>query len=335
MFEKRVIVLKDETALKDVFVPERILHREGQKQTLGNCLTPVTINRSARNVFLHGPCGTGKTLLVNWTLKELESHSSACTAYVNCWKHNTTHACVKEILAGLDVHVSYRQSTDGLLDLLEKESTKKRIVICLDEVDALEDTAFLYNLSRADIGLVMISNDAFALADVDQRIKSSLNPEGIEFPAYTTEEVYDILFDRAKNAFVPGSIKPESVKAAARLCNGDARIGLETLRRAGLMVEDKEKQKIDTKDVSESFKSTQNVRKTQALKSLNEHEKALYLILEEKKEIDTKDLFEQYKKQVKNPSSQRSYRNYMSHLTRLGLVRSKGKLTGRKFEWLV
>jgi Cdc6-like AAA superfamily ATPase len=92
---------------------------------------------------------------------------------------------------------------------------------------------------------------------------------------------------------------------------------------------------VSSEHVKEAFKKTGNLRKTEALKRLNEHEKTLYLILEANKSMATKALFDEYTTRVKEPATDRSYRNYMNRLVRLGLVKAKGELTGREYEFVV
>ncbi len=332
-FDKRVAVIKDEAALLEVYSPERIEHRDGQKQQLAACLRPVTLNRRPRNAFIYGPCGTGKTLVANYMLKELEQHSSKVRgAYVNCWKRNTTHAALVEILNQLDIYTNYRQAVTDLLRYLEKESARKQVIVCLDEIDALDSAELLYDLSRSGIGVVAVSNDAYALMDIDPRIKSSLSVENIEFPMYSVEEVFEILQQRKPYAFLPGSAPERALKLAARLSGGDARIALETVRRAALLAEDEEREAFNVDDVKKAYTGgTKNFRKTEALKRLNEHEKAIYLALDGNDGLGTKELWDEYNKKVKDPASQRSYRNYCNHLVRLGLVEASGNLTGRRY----
>jgi orc1/cdc6 family replication initiation protein len=333
MFERRAVIIKSEEPLLEAFMPENITGREGQKQALAEALRPVTLGRKPRNVFLYGPCGTGKTLTARWVLDQLEEHSSARTAYVNCWKKSTTHACLAEILEAIDVFSSYRQANSDLLKALEKEAAEKPVVVCLDEVDTLESPELLYDLSRSGIGMVAVSNDAYALVDIDERVRSSVAPESVEFPAYNDEEIFNILQERKKHALVPGAVKETDLRAIARLARGDARIALETLRRAAVIAEDANSDIVKLDHVKKAFSGTRNLRKTEALKRMNEHEKALYLLLEkEKKPVSTLDLWEKYSSAVKEPCSQRSYRNYMSHLVRLGLASAEGELTGRVYK---
>ena len=333
IFDKKATLIRDEQPLVEYFIPENVSHRDGQKQELAECLRPVTVNRKPRNAFLYGPCGTGKTLLVQWMLRELEGHTSrARTAYVNCWKRNTTHAALTEILGQLDIYVNYRQAATDLLKLVEKESSKKQLIVCMDEVDSLETSEILYDLSRSGVGMVLISNEAYALMDMDPRIKSSINAEYLEFPAYTENEILEIVQERAKYGLVPGTLRESEAKMIARLADGDARIAIETLRRTALIAEDKEQERVTAEDVKKAFGSTGLLRKDEAMKKLNEHEKILYSLLAEHKKLGTIALWEKYGKKTDKPASQRSYRNYMSRLTRLGLVKAKGELTGREYE---
>ncbi|MCD4740848.1 AAA family ATPase [archaeon] len=336
MWDYEPHIIKDEKPLLDAFIPEHIVHREGQKQLLASCLKPTLAGHKATNIFIYGPCGTGKTMLTNWTLNELRAHSSkVSSAYVNCWKHNTAHATLTKILHELGVFTTYHQAVHELLAHVEKEIKDTKLIVCLDEVDVLETKDLLYDLSRAGIGLVLISNDPYALMDLDMRIKSSLQPETLEFPAYKTDEILDILLQRKPYAFVGGTIKEKDLKLAARLANGDTRIALETVRRAALNAEEKGEERVSSEHIKEAFKKTGNLRKTEALKRLNNHEKTLYLILKEYKKMPTKDLFNEYTKRIDKPATDRSYRNYMNKLVRLGLVNGKGKLTGRIYEILI
>lgn len=333
MWDYEPKIIKDEKPLLEAFIPEHVVHREGQKQLLASCLKPSLAGRRVIHSFIYGPCGTGKTLLIKWLINELRAHSSKVqSAYVNCWKNNTTHAALTAILNELEVYTTYHQAARDLIAHIEKESQDHALVVCLDEVDVLESKEILYDLSRSGIGLILISNDPYALLDMDPRIKSSLQAEAIEFPAYSTVELFDILAQRKSYAFVGGTVKEKDLKLTARLADGDARIALETLRRAALMAEEQGAKMLSSDHVKEAYKKTGNLRKTEALKRLNMHEKTLYLILEEKKRLPTKALFDEYTKRVDIPATDRSYRNYVNKLVRLGLVKAKGKLTGRVYE---
>src|SRR3989338_1563620 len=183
-YQKEKIVIKNEMPLLEAFVPEEIQHRDGQKQFVAQALQPAIQNMKTRNVFIHGPTGTGKTLLTQWIMNELKQHCDVKTAYVNCWKKNTPHAVLQDVFSQINIFTNYRHSISELMDKLDKFQQDNRLILCLDEVDAMTDDSLLYDLARSKTGLIMISNDQYALMNLDSRIKSSLASETIEFPAY-------------------------------------------------------------------------------------------------------------------------------------------------------
>src|SRR3990170_5473085 len=129
-------IIVNEEALTEAFVPTRLLHREGQIRELERCLSPALKNRSIENIFLMGTSGTGKTTIVKWIL---ENYFEGMSAYVNCWKQRTTHEVLMEILLSLQIPVHGREPTGELTKTLEKAVQKKKIIVCLDEVDRLKD----------------------------------------------------------------------------------------------------------------------------------------------------------------------------------------------------
>lgn len=174
-------VIINEKALTEAFVSTRLLHREGQVRELERCLSPALKNRSVENIFLMGPSGTGKTTIIKWIF---ENYFAGMPAYVNCWKQRTTHEVLTEILLSLQIPVHGREPTGELIKTLEKTVQKKKIIVCLDEVDRLKDFDLLYVLSRGGCGLILVSTNSHALAILTNRIRSSLSLAEIEFPAH-------------------------------------------------------------------------------------------------------------------------------------------------------
>ncbi len=324
-------MIKNERPLRQAFVPEKILHREGQKQELGNCLKPALDGRKPRNVFLHGPCGTGKTMLVKWTLEKLEEQSpDVKTSFVNCWKESTMHSTLATLLKGLDVYLGSGTSTSKALNYFEEEAEERNVVVALDEVDTLENKKLLYSLSRADTGIVVISNKKFALAGLDSRTKSSLSPEEINLPAYSKDEIFDIIKERTKYAFVSGTAPNPALRLISRLSKGDARIAIEALRRSGMESEQREKEKVTEDIVKQEFKKMKYLRKSEALKQLNDHEKTIYEMINDKW-MKGPEMYDKYREKQENAIGERSFRNYLSHLADLGLLETKGKKSTKKY----
>ena len=328
MNEDELIIYND-LPLTEAFIPTRVLHREGQLKELERCLKPALYNRSIENVFLVGPSGTGKTTLAKWVL---ESYFKENSAYVNCWKYSSTHEVLKEILLSFQVPVHGREPTGELIKQIEKLVRKKKIIVCLDEVDRLESFDVLYILSRNNIGLILASTRYHALLDLPSRIKSSLALTEIEFPAYKPEELFDILKDRVNFSFKPGSIKDELIKIASIAAEGDARVGLEILRRAGKKAEDKGLKQVTIEEIKQAIREAKKIKFSFITSRLNEHQKIILEILGKRRRMPSGTLYKEYCVITKNPVVERTYRNYMQEMVKLGLVKAEGKGRWKKYE---
>jgi len=322
-------IIFNELPLTEAFIPTRLLHREGQLRELERCLKPALHDKTIENVFLVGPSGTGKTTLARWIL---ESYFKEISAYVNCWKYKTTHEVLKEVLLSFQIPVHGRESTGELIKHIESLTRKKRIIICLDEVDQLNDFDILYTLARNGVGLILASTHYHALIDLPSRIKSSLALTEIEFPAYKQDELFDILKDRAEFSFKPNSIRKELIKVASVAAEGDARIGLEILRRSGKKAEDKGLKEVTMEEIKQAISEAKKTKTSFMLSKLNEHQRITYQILAKKRTMTSGALYEEYCKLVSNPVVDRTHRNYMKRMADLGLVKTEGSGRWKRFE---
>jgi len=322
-------IIFNELPLTEAFIPTRLLHREGQLRELERCLKPALRNKTIENVFLVGPSGTGKTTLAKWIL---ESYFKEISAYVNCWKYKSTHEVLKEILLSFEIPVHGRESTGELIKHIENLVKKKKIIICLDEVDQLNEFDVLYNLARNACGLILASTHYHALIDLPSRIKSSLALTEIEFSAYKQDELFDILKDRVEFSFRPNSIKKELIKIASIAAEGDARVGLEILRRACKKAEDKGLKQVTIEEIKQAIKEAKKTRTSFYIPKLNEHQRVIYEILEKKRKMPSGLLYEEYCKLVSNPVVDRAYRNYMKKMVDLGLIKAEGSGRWKNYE---
>jgi cell division control protein 6 len=90
------------------------------------------------------------------------------------------------------------------------DTENRSVIVVLDEMDKLPSNGdeVLYNLLRinselnkARVSVIGITNDLTFTELLDQRVKSSLSEEEIIFLAYNTEQLKDILLERAVKAF--------------------------------------------------------------------------------------------------------------------------------------
>jgi cell division control protein 6 len=322
-------IIYNELPLTEAFIPTRLFHREGQLRELERCLKPVLSNRLPENVFLVGSTGTGKTIVARWIL---ESYFGDRSVYVNCWKYRSTHDVLKEVLLGLRMVIHGWEKTSDLIKMFERILKKKKIIVCLDEVDQLKESNVLYVLARNACGLILISNHIYSLMSLDSRIRSSLALTEIHFPDYKPEEIYDILKDRVQYSFRPRTLEDELIRIAAFMSKGDARVALETLRRAGRKTEDKELKKVTIKEIKQASREAKRLKKSYILSKLNEHQLVIYEILEKKIKITSGMLYKEYCKLVSKPVVARAYRNYMKKMVDLGLVNKKGKGRWKSYE---
>ena len=331
-FESRIF--KQEEVLFPEYLPEFLPHRENQIKQLARNLLPATQGRKPQNTFIFGPAGIGKTAVAKFVFREFEKYSGIKTVYINCWDYRTAQAILSKIVIELGFPVQRRgwakdEIISRLVESLEK--TKKALIVCLDEVDQLifRSQEVLYDLLRINqyvknpVGLIFISNDPYVFANLEQRIRSSLSIEEIEFKPYSLEEMKDILEERAKLAFF--SVEKGVVLLAANHAvkkGGDVRVGLECLLKAGRIAERENANLVKVEHLKKVLKEVKRVKPRILKEKLNESEKEILKILEEEKRNFTSgELYRIYSSKAKNPASERSFRNYLNHLASIGLIK--------------
>jgi len=326
-------IFKNEEALLTGYLPELLPHREDKIKQLANNILPASKGRKPQNTFLFGLPGIGKTATTKFVFREFENYSGIKTFYINCWDYKSAHSILSKIVIEFGTFVQRRGiSKDEILEKLVEccKKTNEGFIICLDEVDQLvfREEEALYDLLRINqyienpVGLVFISNNPYVFADVDQRIKSSLGIEEIEFKPYSLEEMKNILKERAKLAFF--SVEDGVIMLCANHAvqhGGDVRVGLECLLKAGRAAERKNSRELKVEHVKEIL-STVKPAKPEILKErINEDEKIILDILEEKRKLFSGELYKEYCKRVEIPVSERSFRNFVNHLAKINLVK--------------
>ncbi|MEM5829391.1 MAG: AAA family ATPase [Candidatus Aenigmatarchaeota archaeon] len=338
-------VFKNEEVLHPEYLPENLPHREGQIKHLAENLIPAAQKRIPQNTFIFGPPGTGKTASAKFVFKEFENYSGIKTIYINCWDYKTIASIFAKICLELGGFAQRRGvSKDEILERFVEISNKlgRGLIICLDEVDQLifHDKAALYDLLRINqyvkvpVGLVFISNNQFVFANVEPRIKSSLNIEEMEFKPYSLLEMKDILEERAKLAFT--SFESAAILLAANHAvqnGGDVRVGLECLLKAGRLAEKEGSNKLGVSHLKAILPSIKPIKPEILRERLNLDEKIILQIVEEKKRIFTNELYEIYCKRIELPVGERRFRDFLKHLEEIGMIKILSRrrgIAGRK-----
>jgi cell division control protein 6 len=300
IFDKYLTTAKiftDRDVLRHDYIPSNLPHRTEHIQRLAGILAPALHHSKISNVFVYGKTGTGKTIVTKFVLDKLEKKANEIggpvrIAYVNCRLAGTNYRVLAEICRAIGVEVPFTGIAVGeLLDRFSNgiNADRTSLLVALDEIDALvkhsADDALLYELTRINenlnsswISLVGISNDLHFKEFLDPRVLSSLSEEEVVFRPYLAHELFDILSERAKLAFLDGCLDENSLRLCAALAageHGDARRALDLLRVAGELSEREGATRVTEQHVRQAQQKIEHDRVSEVLKSLPVHSKIL------------------------------------------------------------
>jgi Cdc6-like AAA superfamily ATPase len=162
-----------------------------------------------------------------------------------------------------------KQAFEGIL-------AEKAALIAIDEVDAIifkEKEPLVYYLSRQPkTTLILISNEIDDVIKLPEKTLSTLHPILISMEPYTTEEITQILKERAEHTFKPDTIPDKLLTTIAKTVNeaGDIRLGFRILLTAGLSAERTKKQNIDQTDIATAIRQESNVQEIKKLDTITE-----------------------------------------------------------------
>ncbi len=353
MKESRIFANRD--ALSPHYMPDNLLFREKQIESIVKYLTPSLRGERGRNLFIYGKTGTGKTSCMRYVIEKVRGLSSvkAKISYINCRIYNSRYRVLSKIVS--DHLPSYAKRGYGIVDIYEKiinwiEEDGKILVVVLDEIDVVKDLDdLIYTLTRANsdiksggVTIVGISNKISFKEELDPRSISTLYENELVFPPYNSTELAAILKQRAELSFRPGVIDDSAINLAAAIAakeSGDARLALKILSKAGELAEERGLEEITPKEVSEAAKSADEEVAYELVGTLPEHQKlviyAISLLTMQgskyKKLVDGSEAYlfsgEVYDKYVaicnsigKEAKSSRWYRNYIQDLEMQGLI---------------
>jgi archaeal cell division control protein 6 len=248
-------LIRNEQALDYEFLPKILPFREQEQRYLAECIKPLFQSRSGRNILIHGAPGIGKTAATRAVLRDLEEQTDEIhVVYINCWQHNTTYKILIEICDQLGYKFTQNKNTTELMKVIASICNKKAAVFAFDEVDKVEEFDFLYSILMEIYrkSVFLITNYKSWLMELDERIKSRLTPELVEFRQYNGHETAEILKQRSEYAFVPGVWNPDAFEAVTKRAAEikDVRAGLFIMKNAAHEAESKASKKITLEHVT-------------------------------------------------------------------------------------
>ncbi len=257
------ILLREET-LEPSYVPERLPHRERELALLRERFSHAALGGGAWSQLLTGGIGSGKTALAGRLSRELDSPrlGGVRSLYVNCWRRNTDRAVLLELLKAVGFPLPDRgYSLSEMVDSLEAGLRRmdSPALLVLDEVTSLlrQGSKLIYLLTRGpEVGLGRVSllliapQDVLPLLDAASRSGFGVTHR-LHLPAYSWEELADILENRAAIALRPGACSREVAEQVARVAapQSDARLALELLLGAATRAEQRGAEEIVAEDV--------------------------------------------------------------------------------------
>lgn len=292
-------LFKDTIALDFDYIPKILPFREKEQKYVAECIGPLLKERNGRNLFIYGPPGIGKTAAVRWVLRDLENETDQVTPiYVNCWQKNTSFKILVDICDQIGYKFTQNKKTNQIFQILRDKFNKTSAVFVFDEVDKAEELDFLYMILEEIYrkSVILITNFREFALNLDERLKSRLVAETLEFEQYNEKETFGILKERSKYAFVSGVWEDNAFDLIAKKTAEikDLRTGLYLLREAGTLAEDQSSRKITIEHAKKAIEKLDQFS-IKDPSELGEDTQMILKIIKENPNSKIGDLYEKYK----------------------------------------
>ncbi len=276
-------VFANPKALSRQYIPARLPHREPQLSMLQSIFSDVRASSPYFKVVqLIGPKGTGKTtsthLLWRYLCSALQSGLVHVYLNLRALSDPSPWVVYSQLIAKVGSRPSRNLSAGELFEkfvsLLQKDANRI-YVITIDEADQLtgyrsiRGGQVIYNLTRLPefgvenvSGVIFVSREEDWASHLAPEERSSLGALVVRYPAYTRDQLVDILLYRSGEAFVPGAL-PEAVieylaEVTEAVFESDLRRALDVLLLAGQIADSEKAEKVSIEHLNKAI--AQNLR---------------------------------------------------------------------------
>jgi len=355
------LLIKNSNILRHDYIPDKILHRDGQQELVTQSLIPLYQKSIPPNLLVYGKPGTGKTLVVKKVLGQIQNRVDKNAyqikiVFTNAKDQSNLYNVLVDL--GRQLGLKSKKTTDDKLWLPSTglsisevfnrilytiEKNKINTVFVIDEIDHLAKLVdktgkdILYSITRANLklkngslSLVGISNDVSFKDQLDPRVISTLSEEEIVFPAYNTNEIKEILEDRIPLAFEENSVTSGALNLCASMAcreHGDARRAIKLLDVAAKTAELKQDKSITDEHIRLASQRVEIDKESQQLNAFSLHEKLLVITIMKSPNISTGDVYSGYKSLCKathqNTLTQRRITQMLNEIELSGLITGK------------
>ncbi|WP_435361918.1 Cdc6/Cdc18 family protein [Haloarchaeobius sp. DFWS5] len=303
---------------------ERIVGRDDEIQAVANEVGAITRGDPPNNVMIYGKTGTGKSLISRHVATRArnagQSNEVACDVlYIDCSEANTETRATRQLALTLKEHTDYEREIPlrgvGTMEYYQHvwnilEEHFDAAIVILDEIDKLDNSNILMQLSRAReaqktdvyLGVIGISNKVQYKENLDERIESSFGHRELFFHPYDAAQLREIMENR-RDAFQPEVLSDGTIELCAALAakkHGDARKAIEILKEAGELA----RRQSDIPVTEEHINDAQEVAEVNRIEELTSgataHAKlALYalasrIITGDRSTYKTREIYERY-----------------------------------------
>ncbi len=270
-------IFKDVGVLHPSHIPKRLLYRDEQLKTLANALQLSNAGLTTHLIAV-GPPGSGKTVTV---LKALEQIGGA--VYTIAGKSGYETAINLATNLGIKVPPS-GLSFDHVWRLIKRNLPRTVIIDEADKMMVKGGRDLLYELTRSGASIVLITNlfNFYEKFVDDVRIRSAFHPKHLFFQRYGVQELLEILRDRVEEAFQPNVFTTEAIAEcalAAGKVEGDARYGIDLLRKCGEIAVTNRLKSITADVVQRAIEEVEEDKLKESLLTMRSVERAILEIL--------------------------------------------------------
>lgn len=334
-------MITDPAAFDDEHLPRRLLHREAAVDHLSRAWEPALGGDQAHDVLIHGPSGVGKTSLARFTLQKLTTHADIYSAHVESLG-KTTAGVVRSVLHDLPGSDPATNTPREDLCIELRERVDQPTIVILDEADDLPATDVLDRLADVeDLSIVAICHDHEQwLSQLDNQLRRRLLLKELTLDRFGVNELADILEARARRGLPSGVVIREQLETIADEVAGVARKGIQSLRQASLLAEERDHSEIGSDDVADSYERAQRYILQKNLDSLPFHHQLLYELIRVGGGLKAGELHERYQAVAddvyrgrgQTPVSERARRLKLSKLADYELIKVGGENRHRRYK---
>ncbi|ELY52345.1 MULTISPECIES: Cdc6/Cdc18 family protein [Natronococcus] len=303
---------------------DRIVGRDDEIQSVASEIGAITRGDPPNNVMIYGKTGTGKSLISRHVATRArdaaeENEIDCGVLYVDCSEANTETRATRQLALSLADQTSYDDHIPvrgvGTMEYYQHiwsvlERFFDSVIVILDEIDKLDNSNILMQLSRARearktdayIGVIGISNKVQYRETLDERIDSSFGHRELFFHPYDAAQLREIMRNR-QDAFQPDVLEDGTIELCAALAakkHGDARKAIEILKEAGELARRTASEAVSERHIKQAQEVAEINRIEELTSGATAHAKlALYalascIVTGDRETYKTREIYERY-----------------------------------------